>query len=126
VVNNFVVACVWVFFPSLKKFFLAKYKKMSTEKRKFASIPTIVKDVIEFLRSKGHTCPFYNLSEQKLKWCHQDHCQDVQQRQDVNKRLKKQDDFLEKLKNQGHTCIELSERMPAKIRWCEQERCIES
>ncbi len=87
--------------------------------------PNIVKEVINFLDSKGHKCMIYNINKQNLGWCCKDECMRTKFLE--NKLYNNQESykFANLLKSQGHECIKYLESDPIQIKWCNQDICIE-
>jgi hypothetical protein len=87
-------------------------------------MPKIVSEVTEFLRSRGHICPIYFTNTQKLEWCCNDECLEVQKNNQMKKRNDENEKFAEELIKNGHTCVYYMESYPVQIGWCRQEQCV--
>lgn len=85
--------------------------------------PQIVKEVITFLESKGHQCSMYNMSKGILEWCNKDTCIRTKSLNDMEYINMKAMEFADKLRNQSHQCVHISESYPVRISWCNQETC---
>lgn len=86
--------------------------------------PKIIKEVFNFLKSKGHKCMVYNIAREKLEWCCKDECSEIKILDDMARRNKEAYEFANSLKEKGHNCIEYLESYPIQIKWCNNEICI--
>jgi len=66
----------------------------------------------------------------KFDKCVQDICENNQYKitkfdlNDMESRNNESLKFADKLKSQGHTCIQYLESYPVQIRWCGQDKCV--
>lgn len=89
----------------------------------------IQKDRMNFaneLTAKGHECIFYMESYPgQIGWCHQTPCSKAKKttEQTMHEENADLEQFAEKLRLDGHTCVSIGETFPIKVFWCETEPC---
>lgn len=86
-------------------------------------IPLITKQMIEFLKSKGHICAMYNMQNKTLEWCNQDKCRESEVYLSMETRQKQQEELVKKLEKKGHKCISIMESYPMQVSWCNKTPC---
>jgi hypothetical protein len=88
--------------------------------------PKIVTEVLNFIKSKGHTCCYIHHVTKQIEWCHSDVCEGPQYHE-KNKQLKIEQmnrvvEFAD-LKRNGHSCMKVLNTYPIKVEWCERSPC---
>lgn len=96
------------------------YYKMNKE------IPLITTQIINLLKSNGHTCALYNMQNKTLEWCNQDKCKNTEVYLNMEIRQKQQEELVKKLEKQGHKCIRIMESYPMQVGWCNKTPCEKS
>ncbi|BCS82509.1 hypothetical protein QLL95_gp0020 [Cotonvirus japonicus] len=87
--------------------------------------PLIMKELCKFLKENDHACcMIIGMQNHKFKWCMKDVCERKLMYDDMARRQAEEDKFVEKLRNEGHTCIRIMESYPSQTGWCRQKICV--
>lgn len=83
--------------------------------------PKIMDKLYKFLQAEGHEC-MRIINDYQFRWCQKDTCAVIEGRKKYQGL--DSDKLQEALEKDGHQCIEIGERLPIYVDWCQQYPCI--
>ena len=98
-------------------------------------------ELVDKLYAQGHTCVTFNHLTNDIEWCERDPCNNSVQNMPViidltkghkmtnpdldkmKQRQKIKEELVDRLREEGHECIQVKESYPIQVSWCESNRC---